>query len=289
MGNWDFDGDEAFFFIVAALIAFAGAIAWYVRIARFSHLGQTHHTRTLLAMTPLLASLGLLVVLRCWSDPKYVANQWDYFLLFLAGGVAWMWLIGGALPLFGISPRDDALERRNPAAAIVVAGALLGAMAIYAQSNIGSGPTIWTTIAPAFVATAVWLAAWLVVELCTRISESITVDRDVASACRYAGWLVAIGLVLGRAMAGDWASWYETFATFFDVATTIVTIETVLAVAAHIYFKPRPGRRQRSIVQAGVVPAVILIVISLAYIVYLGKPDIGVHVVTYEQYMGEKK
>jgi hypothetical protein len=44
-------------------------------------------------------------------------------------------------------------------------------------------------------------------------------------------------------------------------------------------------RPQPSIAVAGVVPAVLFLVMSVGYVVSLGVPDIGRHVVTYEEYI----
>ncbi len=169
MGKWDFDGDEILFFVAAGVIGIFGILHWYWTLIRISVLGRSLRIRTLLALAPLPPLLALWFVLTHWADPKEVVGNLDYQLLFLTGGLAWLSLAIAIPPHFGVSARSDAIERSNSAAATVVCGAMLGSMLIYCGGNVGSGPTIWTTIAPAFVASLGWLAAWLLCSKCSLI------------------------------------------------------------------------------------------------------------------------
>jgi uncharacterized membrane protein YjfL (UPF0719 family) len=231
-----------------------------------------------------MALAGLVFVLTQWADPKYVVGQLDYILLFVAGGLMWLALTPMLLRWLGVDVRDDALERRNVAAAAAASGAMSGAMAIYAGCNVGAGPTIWTTIFPAIVATAVWFMLWLFVELSTRVSEQIAVDRDIAAGVRQAGWAIATGLLLGRAMAGDWTGWSDTFNGFVRLAWPAVVF-AVAMLPLHRSLRPTPQQPNRPVISAGVVPAAALIAIALIYMIALGPAEIGKHVITYEQYM----
>jgi len=223
-------------------------------------------------------------VLTRWADPLYVVGNLDYQLLFLSGGTAWLWVVAAVSPLLGISVTDDAIERSNPAAACVACGSILGVMAIYAWSNVGSGPTIATTLLPALAGTVTWLALWFAVELISRPSEAIAVDRDLPSGIRHAGMLIAMGLILGRAVAGDWTSWHSTFTDMLLLGWPVVFLP-VGSAAIHLFLRPSTVRPQPSIAGAGVVPAVLFLVMSVGYVVSLGVPDIGRHVVTYEEYI----
>src|ERR1043165_9310172 len=100
--------------------------------------------------------------------------------------------------LLGICFREDVLDRDNPAAAVVVCGASVAATLTFAAANIGEGPTVWTTIFPALMATTGLFILWLALESMSRISTSVTEDRDVAAGVRLAGFLISIGLMLGR-------------------------------------------------------------------------------------------
>jgi uncharacterized membrane protein YjfL (UPF0719 family) len=287
MGNWDFDGDEAFFFFVAGILGIIGLFKWYGPLVRRTRLGERGHGRLLLALTPVLAVAALIFVLTQWADPKYVVGQVDYILLFVAGGLAWLTVTRWLLRLVGVEAVDDGIERRNFAAAVAACGALIGAMAIYAGCNVGAGPTIWTTIFPAIVATAAWFVLWFMVELFTRVSEQVAVERDRAAGVRQAGWAVAAGLILGRAMAGDWTAWSDTFDGFLRLAWPALAL-AVAMLPLHWSLRPTPQQPTRPLTSAGVVPAAAMILIALIYVIALGPADIGKHVITYEQYMGSR-
>jgi len=288
MGKWDFSGDEVVFLLAAALVGLVGAALWYGRIARMRAARGGRASKLILTPLPPLALLALLYVLQHWADPKYVVGQLDYILLFMAGGATWLWIAAGISALMGVSARDDALERGNTAAAITLCGALGGAIAIYAWCNVGAGPTIWTTIWPAAVATIVWAVLWSVVEATTHLSDAIAIDRDPASALRLTGGLLAIGLVLGRGMAGDWTSWDSTFREFVRIGWVALPL-AVAIIVLHYVLRPTPSRPRPGAISAGLLPAAILLSLAIAYVVAQGKPDIGVHVITYEQYTGEKE
>jgi len=283
MGKWDFDGDEAFFFFVAAIFAIIGTSLWNVRLVRRTPIRKPIGLRLALAITPVLSLAGLVMVLMLWADPKEVIGHLDYQLLFFVGGGAWLFWTILVLPMLGISPLDDAIERSNPAAVSAVCGAMLGSMAIYAYSNIGAGPTIWTTIAPAFVGTVAWLILWLIIELISRPSEAITIDRDEATGIRLAGWLLACGLIIGRSAAGDWTSWESTWSGMWQLAWPVVLL-AIGAIVLNFMFRPTPQRPQSGFASAGLVPAIVFVLLAIGYIAMLGAPDIGKHIVTYEQY-----
>jgi hypothetical protein len=120
MGNWDFSDDESFFFFAAAIGALAWFVAWYLPLTRVRAVGSGSSKLTL-ALTPPACLAVLLLVLQRWADPQYVVGRLDYTLLFIAGGATWMWACGLITNFFGISRRDDALERGNSAAAIAIA------------------------------------------------------------------------------------------------------------------------------------------------------------------------
>ena len=288
MGKWDFAADEVLFFASAAAAALIAAGLWYRNIARLRTVGGGRAIKLPLAVSPPLLLGALLYVLQHWADPKYVVGQLDYILLFLAGGATWLWIAAGISALIGVSARDDAIERGNAAAAITLCGALGGAMAIYAWCNVGAGPTIWTTIWPAAVATIAWAVLWAVIEAATHVSDAIAIDRDPASALRLAGGLIAMALVLGRGMAGDWTSWDSTFREFVRIGWIALPL-AVAIIVLHYLLRPTPARPRPGVILAGLLPAAILVSIAVAYVVAQGKPDIGVHVITYEQHTGEKE
>ena len=115
-----------------------------------------------------------------------------------------------------------------PSAAVAIAGALLGITLCFAGGNIGDGPGWWVVVFSAGVATAGLFAAWLLLEALTGISDTVTIDRDLAAGVRLGGLLVACGLRLGWAVAGDWIS---AEATLRDFAANAWLVLVLLAIA----------------------------------------------------------
>jgi len=85
-------------------------------------------------------------------------------------------------------------------------------------------------------------------------------------------------------VAGDWTSWHSTFTDMLLLGWPVVFLPMGSA-AIHLFLRPSTVRPQPSIAGAGVVPAVLFLVMSVGYVVSLGVPDIGRHVVTYEEYI----
>jgi uncharacterized membrane protein YjfL (UPF0719 family) len=198
---FDFSGDEWFFFLAAAVVSLVGIFRKLAPITSASFRG-TKSPAALLLASPILGLIVTYAVLQTWSDTD-VRGHLDYILLFIVGAAAWMITSLSMMAFLGFSARDDVAERGNLAAAVAIGGAVLAVGFIYAFSNVGSGPTIWTTIAPAFVASLALGAVCLVIELVGRtVADNITIDRDVASGFRLAGALVGSALILGRAAGG---------------------------------------------------------------------------------------
>ena len=273
---WDFSGDEILFFAAAGIVALAATVRWYGAIMRTRSF-RSSRGRRVLAIVPLVLVFVLLIVLRTLADPVYVAGKLDYTLLCTAGGVAWIFVGASAFALLGVSVRDDALERTNPAAIAAITGAMTGIMLVYAGSNVGNGPTIWTTLLPAFVATLALFVTWGLLESVTDTAEAITVERDVATGVRLGAFLACAGAVFGRAMAGDFdeqVGYAGTFADFARVAWPVVALVPVMVVLHHVT-RPSPSRPSPSVVAAGWIPAAALVALTLVYILALGKPHVA--------------
>jgi uncharacterized membrane protein YjfL (UPF0719 family) len=251
---WDFSDDESFFFVVALIATVIGAARWYWRILRVSPWVLPSSHRALLAIAPLLGLFCVGVTLVSWSDPQ-VRGHLDYELLFLLGAATWMGIAAASFGWIGLSVRDDAIQRANLASNIVTCGALVGVALAYAGSNIGAGPTIWTTLVPAFAATLSLLVVWFIFSLTSGAHEAIAVDRDVASGIRLAGLLIAVGLIFGGAMAGDFVSWSATFSDFIAHVWPAMLL-AIIAIVIQRIARPTPQRPVPSPVLFGVLPAV---------------------------------
>lgn len=239
-----------------------------MRVTRFA--SPASH-RLVLGLFPFLCIALVQGVLACCSAHE-VREDAAYDVLFLAGAGTWLALAGVGLQLIGISPRDDAIEARNCAGVIAVCGSWAGATLGYAGANIGEGATIWMTFVPAIAAMGALVFLLLLLELFSAVSESITVDRDRASALRLAGFLIAAGLVLGRSVAGDFHSWDETWHDFLVQGWPVLPLAVAMIFMQHLR-RPSPQRPEGQIVSAGLVPAAAMIMIAVIDLLMLGLPE----------------
>ena len=195
--------------LLAGLVSVAVVIvawpSWYGDVVRVNRLTAPRSYRLLLGLTPIACLLFLFLCLERWAA-KAVRESNLYLLIYAVIGAA---VLGAAAQLFfvlGISARDDVLEKRNGASLIAVVGALLGATLCIAGGNIGEGPGVQVVAISSGTALCAWFVLWYVADVLSGrvISERITVERDAGSGIRLAGLLVANGVILGAAAAGDW-------------------------------------------------------------------------------------
>jgi hypothetical protein len=206
----------------------------------------------------LVALVPTFVVLQHWADPQ-VVGHFDYTVLFMLGGGMWIFVASRFLMVLGISIRDDAIERDNPAALAAVCGILFGVGIVYALANVGTGATIWTTIVPAFAATFALLLVALLIEVTGgSVADAITIDRDVASGLRLGGAVVGCSVILGRAAAGDWISLKQTLTDLANRGWPVVLI-ALAAGAMQRLLRPTARRPQPDMISCGVVPATLLV------------------------------
>ena len=254
-------GDEVVVLVGSALLSILCWGAWFIRptfVRRFAGPGTG---RLLLYLAPLVAAALLFLVLRTVSahdvrdDPRYLA-------FYLVLGAAWIGVGIRSLPLAGVSARDDVVERGNVSAATVVAGAMLAITLCYAGGNIGDGPGWWVVVFSAGLSTLGLFVAWMLLEALSSVSESVTIERDVAAGVRLAAFLVAAGLILGRSVGGDWISAEATVADFAAAAWPALILVAVAALLER-WLRPTPDNPRPSVSAYGLIPA--LLYLSLAF------------------------
>jgi hypothetical protein len=258
--------------VVVSVVCVGAAIMawglWYYTVAAVTTFGTSIRLRLPLLVMPVACLILLLWILRDYAD-EFVRDSNVYQVMYLAMGAAWVGLTARAMPVIGVSARDDALERRNTAAGFAVTGGLLGLTFCFAGANIGDGPGWWVVLFSAALATAGLFAAWAVVESFTHVADAVTIDRDDASGLRLGGFLAASGMLLGRAVAGDWvsvnATWFDFFITAWPVAGLIA-----LHIAMHQVLRPTPQRPHPNALSHGLLPAMLQIAVGLLFLLEFG-------------------
>ncbi len=256
--------------LVSTVFAAFMWIRFYLVPASLERLGAPRTGWTALHATPAVCAVLLFLVLRTLASHD-VRDDLRYLGMYLALGAAWVAAAALLLPVVGLSMRDDVHERANASAAYAIAGALIGVTLAYAGGNVGDGPGWWVVLFSAGLATVTLYALWLVFEQFTDVSDHVTIERDPASGLRLGGLLIACGLILGRAAAGDWESASATVDDFVRVGFAAVAL-LAIAIVVELRTKPSMARPTPSPVQWGVVPAAVYVALAAVYVVQLGLP-----------------
>jgi hypothetical protein len=212
--------------------------------------------------------LLIMVSLHWWGAAEVRANAGEVLVLTVVGTV-WLVLATKLISWFGLSFRDDVVERKNRAALVALCGAEVSVAVIYAGGSLGEGPSYLNNFFSAGVGTAGLFLLWILIEIGGRASISIAEERDLASGVRLCGSLIAIGLVLGRAVAGDWHSESATLRDFVTDGWPALVVCVVTVVAERCV---RPSRHSPfpSWRSSGLIPAVLYLALAGAWVCHLG-------------------
>jgi hypothetical protein len=257
--------DEVSVGVLAVLFAAAFWTGALHAVGRASPLVRPRSRRGL-ATVVLLAALGLvLAALSTGADPQVRENP-GYIVLFLAVAadtLAVATLAGSAL---GLSALDGFVRGPNVAIGWAVAGLWLGTGLVNAGANIGRGDTIGTTLGPLALALATLLLLTGLLSAATGRFRAVRLDRDRRAGVRVAGLFVAWGLILGRAVAGDWESARRTWEDFLAYGCPAAAL---LLIAGPVERMLRPTiRRPRVPRVAGVGPAVGYVAVAVAWVLW---------------------
>jgi len=258
--------DEVFLFLIAITLAALAGYRWILSLSLSVFVRSRNWL--LLLITPLGCLAFVLFVLRRWADDE-VRDDWRYLTLLLFLGAGWMGIFSTAMHWLGVGLRQDAAERRNLAATLVWCGAMTGVTTFYAGGNTGEGPSLWNNVFSAGLGTAALIGFWVVLEWTTKMSHSITIDRDVASGLRIGGFMLANGIVFGRALAGEWKSAGQTTDDFVRdgwMAGAMLGVAVVVELLAH----PTPKRPRPHWFLFGVLPAAGYLVAAVTWVKGLG-------------------
>jgi hypothetical protein len=263
-------GDEL---VVTLASIVLGPIAWIVWFWRLAHIECVVPGRTgrliVGAVVPLCAAIIFAVILIGGSSD--VRHAPHYLVMYVALGLAWLRGAEYALRYAGFTVRDDVVERGNGASLATAVGAFVGVTACYAGGNVGNGPGWWVVLFCAALATAGLAAAWIALDRAGGVVDVITIDRDLAAGWRSGGFLVATGVVLGRAVAGDWTGIGATVIDFAQVVWPLLLLGGVAVLVERIA-RPPVARPAAPTGVFGVLPALGYLGAAVAYVVHLGWP-----------------
>jgi len=246
-------GDEVFALIVSAIIGIVGWRSWLGGLLLLQPLSRKPATQFLGWLSPLAAGAALLFVLFKWSSSD-VRDAPIYIFFYMVMGFGWAGLWNLILPFAGLSFRDDALELDNDSAGLAIAGSLVGVTLAFFCALLGTG---------------VMLILWMVGAGITRVADAITIDRDISAGWRAAGFFIGSGLILGRAVAGDWHSANETVMDFLAHGWPVLILWAI-TLALDKVCGPTPQRPAPNSFMFGVMPFVLLMGISLGAVLVEG-------------------
>jgi uncharacterized membrane protein YjfL (UPF0719 family) len=264
-------GDEALVLIVCGGLAAFLWFVWYRDVLAVARRSSGAPGRLWLALAPLGAALLLYLlylVLRRLSASDVRADP-IYLFFYLLMGAAWVGIGARALSFFGLGARDDVIERGNRAAATAIAGAILGITLCFAGGNIGDGPGWWVVVFCAILSTGTLLLLWTFLDRLAGIADAVTVDRDPASGVRAAGFFLGAGLILGRAVAGDWEGGGPAL---FDFVLNGWPVAVLLGLAALLerLLRPSPEALEPPALSHGALPALLYLGLGVAAVQMAG-------------------
>lgn len=228
---------ELFLFLGCVFIMVRFLRTWYRPVLKAWPPDRGTAGRRVLACLPVIALAINLAVLFTMASYD-VVGIWIVFYSVMG----YAWIYGGVVLmkyLLDFSWAHDVIYLDNTAAIVPAAGGFLGLTLIYAGANIGDGPGWWVVWIAGGMGFLVWIGLGFLINLTCHVSERITVDRDVPCGIRFGLYLLASGLILGRASGGDWTS---LEATLYEFATGWPVLP--LAVAALLveqYYMRRAG------------------------------------------------
>ncbi|MFH0794591.1 MAG: hypothetical protein V2A74_11230 [bacterium] len=257
-------GDEVFVLFFSGLLGLGMWIRWYWMVGRVTALARSGGERFAIQLIPFVCAGILYGVLRKFASAD-VKDSTAYLSFYMVMGAAWVGFVRGIMTYLGLHVRDDVAERGNAGAMWAISGALVGLTLCFAGANIGNGPGWWVVVFAAALSTGTFYVLWFILERVASISDSVTIDRDAASGFRLAGFLVALGLVLGCSVAGDWVSPEATIRDFYGYAYPVVVLVAV-AVGLEPVVRPNQSSPQRSWLLCGLAPTLLYLGMAWMYL-----------------------
>lgn len=256
--------DEVMVLIFASIFALVRWVPFFVYLTR-ARRGSS--VRMPVYLAPVAGLVALWLVLEKFASFDVRADP-VYLFFYMVIGAAWIAAASWLPAIFGISYRDDVAERGNAGAAWAIGGAIVGGSLIFTGANIGDGPGWWVIFYTGGIALGVFAVCWLAVELVTGVSETITVDRDTSAGVRLGALLLANGLILGRASAGNWYGADQAATQVFRIGVAALAL-SAFAIGVERILRPSPEHASQPMV-AGAVPALVYMGVASGWLVAVG-------------------
>lgn len=263
------DDSETLMLVFALVVSVLSFGSWLQQSYTLPpHLASTRTRRV--AASGVLVALALLLAVLVTLASFDVRGSPTYLFFYMALGAAWLGVFRVAP--YGVSLRDDVLERDNLAAAIAWAGLCVGIVGCFAGANVGDGPGFFCVLEAAFFASAgFFVTAWIVHQVAS-LPDHVTIDRDVAAGVRLASFFVATGVLWGRGAAGDFVSVERTFSEMIHAWPVALVVGKVIVLERHV--RPTPSRPAGDLVLHGLAPAAADLLLVLLGLVLAGPlPD----------------
>ena len=259
--------DEVFVLLISGVLTL---LTWGNWVYVHNGLGDPEypHGRGVLPWIIPVACAGILFSVLRTASSFDVRDSSTYTFFYMLMGLAWIGLTVRVSAFMGISARDDVIERRNGAASVAIAGAMLGVTFAFAGGNVGDGPGWWVVVFAAGLATVTLFVLWWALDVLTHVGDAITIDRDDATALRLAGFLVAAGVILGHAVAGNWVSSVDTVRDFY-LAGWPVLLLFGFAILVERSFRVSPQRPRPAVLAYGFFPAIAYVIAAVSIVLWL--------------------
>lgn len=208
--------DFAEFILLVFSIFYTGVSisSWYKKLQEVEPVRRDKVIKYVMTFLPIASFFIILFTLKVLASFD-VVNDFIYIIFYILLGYSWTFLgLLFVFRFFDISWVDDVLNLNNKAALYTVSGAFLGIVLIYSGANIGDGPGWWCVIFAGGLGIITWFLLGRLVHSVTDVFERITVDRDINCGFRTGAYLLASGIILARASAGDWTSFSSTVVEF---------------------------------------------------------------------------
>lgn len=227
--------DFAEFILLVFSIFYTGVSisSWYKKLQEVEPVRRDKVIKYVMTFLPIASFFIILFILKVLASFD-VVNDFIYIIFYILLGYSWTFLgLLFVFRFFDISWVDDVLNLNNKAALYTVSGAFLGIVLIYSGANIGDGPGWWCVIFAGGLGIITWFLLGRLVHSVTDVFERITVDRDINCGFRTGAYLLASGIILARASAGDWTSFSSTVVEFLVGWPVLLLTALAIVVERH--------------------------------------------------------